>query len=305
MKKFILKLLLLFGPIFGTIVILIILPLPENSYTLAIIDKRAILETTESPKIVLAGGSNLAFGIDSAAIEETFHTPVVNIGFYAGIGLGRILDDISPFLHAGDILVVIPEYEHFTTIWDGSQAAYELIFNTGFVENHRQRLFLSGSYGLPRAFNTYLSTRLRAFIARFRPPNPDAYLRDGFNEYGDYIKHLQSENKPVTTAANVGTLNASYINTFFRFVDAFTARGITVMLSWPSYEAESFSNSEKTIRELDARFTAKENLLVISRPEDYCFPKDLFYDTSYHLNAEGRSHRTARLLRDLRTMCAF
>jgi hypothetical protein len=49
------------------------------------------------------------------------------------------------------------------------------------------------------------------------------------------------------------------------------------------------------------RFTAKETLLVISRPDDYCFPKDLFYDTAYHLNAEGRSLRTARLLRDLRT----
>jgi hypothetical protein len=26
-----------------------------------------------------------------------------------------------------------------------------------------------------------------------RPPNPLAYTRDGFNEYGDYIKHLNME----------------------------------------------------------------------------------------------------------------
>jgi hypothetical protein len=46
-------------------------------------------------------------------------------------------------------------------------------------------------------------------------------------------------------------------------------------------------------------FRAKENLLVISTPESYSFPKDHFYDIAYHANKEGRAVRTDRLIQDL------
>jgi hypothetical protein len=52
-------------------------------------------------------------------------------------------------------------------------------------------------------------------------------------------------------------------------------------------------------------FRACENLTVVSTPDDYCFPTDFFYDTTYHLNAHGRAMRTERLLRDLRASGLF
>jgi hypothetical protein len=76
-------------------------------------------------------------------------------------------------------------------------------------------------------------------------------------------------------------------------------------LSYPSYEEQSWRNSAALIRELDKAFREKENLLVISRPESYCFPAYLFYDGNYHLNAEGRTRRTEQLLDDLRTSGIF
>ncbi|MDR2796803.1 MAG: hypothetical protein LBB80_00485, partial [Treponema sp.] len=45
--------------------------------------------------------------------------------------------------------------------------------------------------------------------------------------------------------------------------------------------------------------TLREQIPVISRPETYCFPRDWFYDTVYHLNKEGRQQRTEALLRDM------
>jgi hypothetical protein len=39
---------------------------------------------------------------------------------------------------------------------------------------------------------------------------------------------------------------------------------------------------------------------VISHPEDYRFPQNLFFDTVYHLNADGRQARTKQLIMDLR-----
>jgi hypothetical protein len=297
MKKFLVKIVILGILLFATALgVVLLFPLPEYAYNLAIIDKHQLLENTESPKIVLAGGSNFAFGVDSKAIQDKFHLPVVNLGMHAGFGLGRILDDISPFLRRGDILLIAPEYSHFTTAWNGGEAAFDLIFDA-----RQYRLLWSFRYGLPGGFIGCIKAHLLVIFARLSTPDPRAYSRYGFNEYGDYVKHLTKKPVPFSSYGNLGLLNQSYLNRFFQFIDDFTARGITVLLSYPSYEEQSYRVSAERIQELDEAFRAKENLLVISRPQDYCFPTPLFYDTTYHLNREGRTRRTAQLLEDLRS----
>jgi hypothetical protein len=297
MKKFFIKAVVLCVlPIATISAIVFLLPIPEHSYSLAIIDKHRILEKTSNQKIVLAGGSNVPFGIDSAAIQNIFHVPVVNFGLHAGFGLGRILDDVSPFLRNGDILLIIPEYQHFTNQWNGNGAAYELIFDA-----RQYRLLRSPHYGLPNNFTGYLATHLKTITARFAPPNPHAHSRYGFNEHGDYVKHLTMENKPFPLQKNIGVINQEYLAYFFQFIDDFAARGITVVISYPSYEEQFFRNSAEVIMELDTVFRAKENMRVISKPENYCFPPELFYDTEYHLNAAGRTLRTTQLITDLQS----
>jgi len=291
-KKFIIKFFILFIPLIVVIGIIFFIPLPKNSYDLVIIDKHHILANTRSPKIALAGGSNLAFGIDSAAIQDKFSIPVVNMGVHAGFGLGRILDDVSRFLNTGDVLLIIPEYSHFTDGWNGSDVAYELIFDA-----RQYQLLWSFYYGLPGNFLSYIGTHLSAIIQKL--PNPLAYSRDGFNEYGDYVKHLGVENRSFVSSGKVGIINKTYLTNFFRLVDDFTERGITVVLSYPSYEEQSFRNSAALIHELDMVLRAKENLLVISNPESYCYAVEYFYDTAYHLNREGRAVRTDQLIQDL------
>jgi hypothetical protein len=299
-KRFLIKLFILFIPFILTAVmglgVIFPLLLPENAYILSMIDKHRILANSKTPKITLAGGSSVAFGIDSAVIQDRFSIPAVNLGLYAGFGLGRILDDISRFLRTGDVLVILPEYEHFVNLWNGSEVAYELIFNV-----RQYRLLWPSYYGLPCEFFSFISTQITRIktIMTSITPNPLAYTRDGFNEYGDFTKHLGMENRPFVSSENLGIINQTSLKNFFRLVDDFTKRGITVILSYPSYEEQSFRNSAALIQELDALFRAKENLLVISSPESYCYPAEYFYDTNYHLNAEGRAVRTGQLIHDL------
>ncbi|MDR2020877.1 MAG: hypothetical protein LBQ14_08950 [Treponema sp.] len=295
MKKISLRLIFLSLPFF----IFLLVPLPENSYNLAIADKHRLLQT-EKAKFVLAGGSNLSFGIDSGALEDAFNVSVVNMGINAGFGLGRILDDISPFLNTGDILLIVPEYAHFTTLWNGNGIAYEAIFDA----RQYQLLWHPGYYDMPIDCFNYLSTKYEAvkyFLTPQASRNPNVYYRDGFNKYGDYIKHLKNNNGKVLINNDIGDITRQYIQYFFRFIDDFNARGITVLLSYPSYESNSFVNNEKLIRELDMLFRKKEGLVVISKPEDYSYPKDFFYDTVYHLNAKGRKMRTDNLITDIKT----
>ena len=307
MKFFLVRICIMFILLTTGIAIIILIPLPDNSYDLAIIDKCRILADTESPKIVLAGGSNLAFGIDSAAIQDVLHIPVVNMGLHGGIGLGRILDDISPFLNSGDILLIAPEYNHFTTFWNGYDTAYELIFTA-----KQYRLLWSPFYGLPKGFSLYILTHMKLGFSRLldiirkttNTSNLLAYSRYGFNEYGDYIKHLNMENVPFDQVS-FGKLNKTYLKRFFKFVDNFTRRGITVALSYPSFDEQLFYDSTTLIQELDTAFRMKENLLVISSPADYFFPHDYFFDTVGHLNKEGRSVRTRQLIQDLQASGLF
>jgi hypothetical protein len=295
MKKLLIKIFIMFILLTTGIMIMALISLPENSYDLAIIDKHRILAETKNRKLVLAGGSNLAFGIDSAEIQNEFNLPVVNMGLHAGIGLGRILDDISPFLNSGDILLIVPEYSHFTGSWNGSEAAYELIFDV-----RQYRLLWSSYYGLPSGFSNYLSTHLLGIVQKTNNvSNPLAYSRDGFNEHGDYVKHLGIEKQSFVSSGGSGKLNQASLNNFFRLIDYLTKRGIIVMLSYPCYEEQSFRNSATFIQELDKVLRAKGNLLVISNPESYCFPSDYFFDTASHLNREGRFARTSQLIQDL------
>jgi hypothetical protein len=296
MKKLLLRIIVLTILIFIIIVVIIALPLPNNSYNLAIIDKNNLLKKTQSPKIILAGGSNLAFGINSEKIQTALGMPVINMGVHGGFGLGRILDDLSPYLNNGDILVIIPEYSHFSSSWNGEDAAFNLIFDSGFFKNHFNRLLVSTFYGFPKNFMMYLKGKIESIFPHL--PNQNAYSRDGFNEYGDYIKHLNSESIQFEPSEAIIMINQSYFHLFLRFVDEFKKRGIMVLISYPCYESESFDASQDFIKELDSLFRTN-NLTVISKPDDYRLFREYFYDTSYHLNAEGRQLRTARLIENL------
>jgi len=298
--KFFLKISIMLILLVTGIGIIILIPLPENAYDLAIIDKHRILASTKSPKIVLAGGSNLAFGIDSAKIQNELHIPVVNMGFRVDIGMGRILDDILPYLNSGDILLVVPEYEHFTSTWDGSGAVYELIFNTW-----QYRLLSSSYYGIANGFFDYLFTHLWVVIQMNIITTSNMYLRNGFNEYGDYVKHLEEENQSFVSDDDLGSISQAYLNHFFQLVNEFSMRGITLLLSYPCYDNQSYRNSAQLIQKLDAEFKGKENLLVISSPASYSFPKNYFFNTAYHLNREGRSVRTGQLIQDLQASGLF
>ena len=298
-----------------------------------ILDKHQRLMETAAPRLVLAGGSNLAFGIDSEMLQNGLGMLVVNTGLNAGFGLGRMLGDLAPFLQSGDTLVIASEYAHFTNTWDGESVAWEMVSDTRnfsllvsdtFIAPEYQRLadswngdlgaglvsdtsssFLAGTtlYGLPGGFLEYVRNKLLVLIPS--PPNPLAYTRDGFNEYGDYIKHLDVENQPFSPRQPLEPLNPQYLARFFQFVAAFSGRGIRVILTYPSYEEVSFYNSVNRIRELDAVIRACENLTVISTPDDYCFSATFFYDTVYHLNKHGCAVRSEQLLHDLRASGLF
>ena len=81
-------------------------------------------------KLVLLGGSNLGWGVNSIYLEETIGIDVINYGLHAGLGLDFLLSDLNRFINNNDIVVIALEYEHF---------------NDNFHKGDQETLYLTNS----------------------------------------------------------------------------------------------------------------------------------------------------------------
>ncbi|HVD61344.1 MAG TPA: hypothetical protein VNC11_10775, partial [Gemmatimonadaceae bacterium] len=66
----------------------------DNNYLAAVLEKDRLIRNTPSPKVILVGGSNLAFGIDSKLMQDSLGLRVVNMGLYAKLGLRYMLAQV-------------------------------------------------------------------------------------------------------------------------------------------------------------------------------------------------------------------
>ena len=69
------------------------------------------LNSIDEPKIVVVGGSSVAFGLDSALLEKYTGMPVVNFGLYAALGTKVMLDLSRGGIKEGDIVILAPELD--------------------------------------------------------------------------------------------------------------------------------------------------------------------------------------------------
>lgn len=96
------------------IVIVLIPPVVQRSSFLAgAIEKHKLLQMTPSPRLILVGGSNVAFGFDSDYLSSELKLPVINMGLHGGLGLRYALNEVAPYIRKNDLIVVAPEYPQF------------------------------------------------------------------------------------------------------------------------------------------------------------------------------------------------
>ena len=67
-------------------------PQYSNTFVGALDEKYDRLNAIDGEKLVVVGGSSVAFGVDSEMIEKYTGMPVVNFGLYAALGTKLMLD---------------------------------------------------------------------------------------------------------------------------------------------------------------------------------------------------------------------
>lgn len=282
----------------------VIMPQYLYSYNASLLDKADRLSTLSSPKIVLIGNSNLAFGIRSDLLEEAFHMPVVNMGLHGSLGNAFHEEMAKLNVNEGDIIIVShTEYDD-----DGSITDPVLAWLT--LENHPELWKLIRVRDIPDLYFSYPDYAKRCLtLWTSREGNEanygDAYSRMAFNEYGDVNfdrrsgRYEKEEFFEMFTlkVPSVGEACTERLNMLNQYI--IEHGGVMLVAAYPVIDSEYTPPAQDYVH-FQKTLSASLDCPVISDFTDYFLDFDYFYDTPYHLTNEGAILRTNRLILDLR-----
>lgn len=279
-----------------------------KEYMAATIDKHRLLEQQPSPRLLMIGGSNLAFGIDSAEINRRLAYNPVNMGLYIGLGVDFMLAEVEPSLRPGDVVVVSLEYEFFD-----DQFYYGLedgLFMTleERPENRKFLNFRNGQVLLNRGFNG-AGRILRASVSYLIGGDDPlenlntVYKRNSFNQYGDVVAHRNLPSKKfelgLFDSRDKRSTILRLINRLNSFSEVCRQKGVKIFYLYPSVPEQYFKQNKNMLDEAATAINQELKFQALNTPEEMSLPPEDFYDSEYHVNNSGIKKRTDQLIERL------
>ncbi len=304
MRKFIIE-------IFWFILILLILaitgiflpctPRASKSLLQSSFQKDSLIENTKSDRIIFIGGSNLSFGLNSQMIKDSLNLNPINTGIHAGIGLVYMMKSALEYIRKGDIVILVPEYQHFYSDFAYGEEGEELtriIFDTDISKtrllNPRQLKYVIMK--VPKyAFSKYSPREY------FKLSDDIIYSVGAFNEYGDADKHWEMERKEFFPYGDFDStkFNINVLEKIKEFQMQIKEKEAELFITYPGYQDSSFLNAKKQINKIE-RYLKQYNFNIIATPERYVMPTNMTFDTPYHLTRIGADYRTKMFIEDFK-----
>ena len=282
----------------------------SNTFVGALNEKYDRLTSIDGPKLVVVGGSSVAFGVDSAMIEKYTGMPVVNFGLYAALGTKLMLDLSRSAVGKGDVIVLSPELDPQTlSLYFSADQTFTALDDdysmfAGIGEDNK----LSMLGGLFR-----FATEKIALMLSGQVIDPEGvYNAENFDERGDltYVRESNvmdvyyDPNKLIKLSEEI--LDPEFIDYVNEYVAYCESRGATVLFAYcPMNERaveQPYKQSENNIRarqEFHDYLSSVLDCEVIGNVEDAILDAAYFYDTNFHLNDAGRTLRTIALTKDI------
>lgn len=280
-------------------------PQYSNTFVGELSDKFDRLNEIDEPKIVLVGGSALAFGVDSKIIEKYTEMPVVNFGLYAALGTKLMLDLSRSGINRGDIILICPELEAQTyslyfnseTTLQAMDGNFEMLFHVG-EENFFP--LLSGMWKFAKEKLSIMKSG--------DAPNPDGvYNSKNFNEYGDLVYPRKNNvmslyyDENVMINPDVSIISEDFIDYINDYVSYAKLRGASVYFGFAPMNEQGILQKDclDELAEFEKTLKGMLDCPVISNIKDYVYEAGYFYDTNFHLNDAGKIVNTVNLTKDL------
>ncbi len=281
-------------------------PLPYKHQLAMLIDKRVLLDATPAPRVILVGGSNLMFGVDSAVLEDALGLPVVNMGVFGGLGLLAPLDVILPHVQPGDTVVLVPEYEMlFTGLAPFDKDYYRWFLAVDPRAAWRFYYSRQKPQVLLADFLMLMRDKLGAlFVIPFKGNHSlagNGYLRyeQVVNRFGDGSEEI----RPAAPDQLAGRNNVYRADAFKPEIVAqlndvtarFKARGVRVLLTFGVFPESEYTLNQKIIDATAGQLRDDGTFQVVGSPRDFLYPYSEFSDSVNHLRPAARTLRTQRL----------
>lgn len=333
MARFIVKIVLLASAV-ALSMVAVVRAIPDvNDYTASTRLKHDRLEVA-GPKLVFVGGSSLAYGLDSERVEVACGLPVVNMGLNGWLGVRYMMAEVLPSLRAGDAVVLA--FEHDLYVQSGEGVGVDLLDailqRPANVRYMTPRQALAAVEYLPFAVSEKLARvstgTLRSTLgstgtsvsAKAAPTSAEASTElpphdmtlslqsaklSGFTFRGDLTSHWDVKwRSQRRQGLNMTTLPLSQgvFDAIAEFATIARERHVRVALVPSPLLADFHGRHRSAVERLDARLAIELPDLPKVSMDRYVLPEHLFFDTVFHLNKEGRSIRTDRLLTDLQAL---
>lgn len=278
----------------------------ETHFAASIIDKQGAIEKLPSPKLVLVGGSSVAYGIDSQLLQDSLKIPVMNMSFQYFLGTDFLLKQVKEHLKTGDVLVI--SFEH---IAEAKGTTKEKLIVQSFYPKAKEWIVYDGVQDYLQGNLLLKTDKIKSIFYRsllpvkIEPTIEDTiniFFRKGLNKQGDLVGHLNNPSmKKIPNSVLNYTLDfKNTIDNVNYHVEEIEKNGVKVYFSFCPYNKSAFDANKDAIERMK-KITYKEaNYTFLDTPEDNVFNDSLFQDMSYHLNKNGRRIRTLQLLKKLK-----
>jgi len=300
------RLALLAALVLGSLAFMFFGPVPYKHQLAMLIDKRVMLDATPAPRVILVGGSNLMFGVDSPVLEQALHVPVVNMGVFGGLGLLAPLEVIMPHLRPGDTVVLVPEYELlFTGIAPFSKDYYRWFLAVDpraawhfYYSAERPQVFLAD-------FLMLMRDKLGALFALPFKGNHslagNGYMRYQLvvNRWGDGSEEIRPAAPDQLAGRNqvypTDAFKPEVVDQLNEITARLKARGARVLLTFGVFPEAEYALNQKLIDATVAQLRERGTFQVVGEPQDFLYPYGEFSDSVNHLRPAARTRRTHRL----------
>ena len=280
-------------------------------------DKIELLENHDEPHLIIVGGSNIIFGIDSEILEEEIGLPTINAGLHAGLGLQFFLDIAEEYARPGDVIILVPEYPLLSSrLYPSDQCSQELIRQSRTGWQHLlknpgfdlkkfidERGLAEFAYRMQTGFKYYSADWCRKH--RENAMLPGAYSRLNFNDNGDFIGHhgqpqaddLRDIHRRYYFFPSYYAETTAAINECAR---ACEAKGAKMYFAYSPIPHSVYDRSEDSVNRAHRYLTENLEIPILHGPRKILYPESCFYDTSCHLNESTKQERTRIVASELK-----
>lgn len=262
--------------------------------------KIALAQQIDQPKLIVTGGSGAHYTINSDVLSREIGQPVINLGIDGPVGLDVILPSVLEQVQPGDTVLLIPEYLLLLDedgLGDRSGPFGLSIGRPGLGQIPAEQLALDTlQLGVPSLRGVVKSSMDLIETGRLTGYYDDPLTRNGDPtldkpRLGEWWP--QQIQKPVS---------AHSVQRIRQFHDQVEARGGQLVLSLPWVYAEPNAETLQNIRQTADALSPIAPLLYDPETLNIQVSPDLFADTHYHLQAEGRQLRSRQLAQQLEAL---